>query len=232
MKRLETLELENLLIKDTRDKGLYGCEEITIGFVNNGHGNEIVDFMTMDSKGIIRCYEIKVSLQDLKSNAKKSWYGNYNYLVTTKELYDKIDDWNEYIPADVGIIIDEVNWTKQKALIIKRKCKKKTIDEQTQIMLKESMVRSIYHKMNKYKDASDPEKINKVKRDLKQAEKDRDIYYKRSVESEKIIYEYEGYHEANTGEKVSLKEMAKIEKDKYLKKIREEGKRPRPIDFL
>ncbi len=34
-------------------KGFYGCEEITIGFANKGLANEIVDFMAMDSKGII-----------------------------------------------------------------------------------------------------------------------------------------------------------------------------------
>lgn len=58
-KRKETLDIEAALQKDTRIKRIYGCEEITIGFYNNGHGNEIVDFMTMDSKGIIKCYEIK-----------------------------------------------------------------------------------------------------------------------------------------------------------------------------
>lgn len=57
-KRQETLDIETALQKDTRIKRIYGCEEITIGFYNNGHGNEIVDFMTMDSKGIIKCYEI------------------------------------------------------------------------------------------------------------------------------------------------------------------------------
>jgi hypothetical protein len=68
-KRKETVELENALIKNTREKRIYGCEEITIGFYNGGKGNEIVDFMTMDSKGIIKCYEIKVTLEDLKSKA-------------------------------------------------------------------------------------------------------------------------------------------------------------------
>ena len=48
-KRQETLDIEAALQKDTRIKRIYGCEEITIGFYNNGHGNEIVDFMTMDS---------------------------------------------------------------------------------------------------------------------------------------------------------------------------------------
>ena len=91
-KTMITKNIENALNNMCRSKRLYGCEEVTIGFPNNGHGNEIVDFMTMDSKGVLRCYEIKVSLSDLKSKAKKSWYGNYNYLVITEDLFHKIPD--------------------------------------------------------------------------------------------------------------------------------------------
>ena len=53
LKTNETLEIEEQLRKTCRKKRLYGCEEVTIGFYNSGHGNEICDFMTMDSKGII-----------------------------------------------------------------------------------------------------------------------------------------------------------------------------------
>lgn len=41
--------IETALNDMCRSKRLYGCEEVTIVFPNNGHGNEIVDFMTMDS---------------------------------------------------------------------------------------------------------------------------------------------------------------------------------------
>lgn len=97
--------IETALNDMCRSKRLYGCEEVTIGFPNNGHGNEIVDFMTMDSKGILRCYEIKVSLSDLKSKAKKSWYGHYNYLAVTEDLYRKVTDWSIYIPKYIGIMV-------------------------------------------------------------------------------------------------------------------------------
>lgn len=66
-KRRETLEIEETLRQMCKKRGIYGCEEVTIGFYNNGHGNEIVDFCTMDSKGVLRCYEIKVTMPDLKS---------------------------------------------------------------------------------------------------------------------------------------------------------------------
>ena len=105
LKTQETLEIEEQLRKICRKKRLYGCEEVTVGFYNSGHGNEICDFMTMDSKGIVKCYEIKVTLTDLRSHAKKSWYGHYNYLVISPDLYKKIDDWEDEIPADVGIIV-------------------------------------------------------------------------------------------------------------------------------
>ena len=72
-KTKETIAIEHALSDMCRKKRIYGCEEVTIGFPNDGHGNEIVDFMSMDSKGILRCYEIKISLADLHSNAKKSW---------------------------------------------------------------------------------------------------------------------------------------------------------------
>ena len=69
-KRKETKEIESLLEKHAKEKRLYGCEEVTIGFFNAGHGNEICDYVLMDAKGIVKCYEIKVTASDLKSHAK------------------------------------------------------------------------------------------------------------------------------------------------------------------
>ena len=144
MKRADTIELENALHKQTKEKRIYGCEEITIGFANQHMGNEIVDFMTMDSKGILKCYEIKVTLQDLKSSAKKSFYGHYNYLVVSKELYEQVKDFSPYIPSDVGVIVG-------KALHSKKKCTKRNISKEQENMLKESIIRSMYWKYYKYK---------------------------------------------------------------------------------
>ena len=147
MKRQDTIDLENALHKQTREKRIYGCEEITIGFANNnfgGRGKEIVDFMTMDSKGTIKCYEIKVTLQDLKSSAKKSWYGHYNYLVVSKELYNQVGDFSKYISKDVGIIVGV-------CLESVKRATKNNIGDKYETMLKESMIRSMYWKMDKYK---------------------------------------------------------------------------------
>ena len=82
----------------THKMGVYGCFEVTIGY----NGKERVDYMTYDTKDIFRCYEIKVSEQDFKSNATLSFFGNYNYYVLTQELYNVV--WDK-IPAEVGVYI-------------------------------------------------------------------------------------------------------------------------------
>lgn len=100
-KKEETRAAESILTAKCRKKRNYGCTEVTIGFAYSGYGGngrEIVDFMEMDSKGTFRCYEIKVTMQDLKSKAAKSWYGHYNYLVAGGELIGNIDSWIGTIP--------------------------------------------------------------------------------------------------------------------------------------
>ena len=86
----------------------YGTTEVTIDFQRNGNGRELVDFMSYDAKSdCFRCYEIKVTYQDFCISAKKSWYGNYNYLVLSSELYTKrdINYWKKDVPSGVGIIV-------------------------------------------------------------------------------------------------------------------------------
>ncbi len=207
-KRQDTISLENALIKQTRQKRIYGCEEITIGFYNNGYGNEVVDFMTMDSKGIIKCYELKVTLQDLKSDAKKSWYGNYNYLVVSKELYEKVTDWSEYISDHVGIIVGE-------CLKSKRKAKRCDVSSEIEIMLKESMIRSMFWKMQKYKDVQSLDKQRQLQSKIRSLEREIESIRERALRAERIINDYETYKWYNEGVDIDLAVMAKSEKDKY-----------------
>lgn len=56
MKTAETVALEKAIRRVTRKTGVFGCYEVTIGFC----GRERVDYMTYDTKGVFRCYEIKV----------------------------------------------------------------------------------------------------------------------------------------------------------------------------
>lgn len=179
MKRQETLDIENKLNEIIADKhrnssfGYYGCEEVTIGFANNGHGNEIVDFMSMDSKGTIRCYEIKVTMADLKSKAKKSWYGHYNYLVIGGELLDKIEEVKSLTPKEIGILDNNLSAI--------RRPKLKGIHDKTETMLKESLVRSMYHKMNKYKRTQDIDEYKKLESKVKRVERESEINIKSNM---------------------------------------------------
>lgn len=180
MKREETLMIERFLQEETHKKVLYGCEEVTIGFHNNGHGNEIVDFMSMDSKGIIKCYEIKISLQDLKSDAKKSWYGNYNYLVVTEKLYQEVTDWSVFLPAGTGLVLASEK-TKGFSLRSVIKARKQNISAETSMMLKESLVRSIYYKMEKYKSYGDEQEFKMLKKKLRIKQKEYDYLKERYI---------------------------------------------------
>lgn len=211
-KRQETLEIEEALTKDTRLKRIYGCEEVTIGFYNNGHGNEIVDFMTMDSKGIIKCYEIKVTLQDLKSDAKKSWYGHFNYLVVSNELYKQVKgDFSQYIPDYVGVI-------KGNSLSSDRRCKRREISQDQAEMLKESLVRSMYWKMIKYCNASDLKEQKKLNQKIRKLEKDREYYRDRAYKAENLIGMYGTYKCRNDGlDDYNFEQVVKNEKEKWLK---------------
>lgn len=162
MKTEETLEIEARLRKMCREKRLYGCEEVTIGFHHSGHGNEICDFMLMDSKGEVKCYEIKVTLQDLRSTAKKSWYGNLNYLVVSTELYYKIDVWKDEIPSDVGIIVNY-----KSGMESVRRAKQRVLSPEDETMVKESIIRSMYYKMDKFRRHSDGSTIAKAEKAVK-----------------------------------------------------------------
>lgn len=109
MKRIDTMIIEKVLLKSCFGSNPklakeYGTTEVTIDFQRNGNGRELVDFMSYDAKkDVFRCYEIKVTIEDWHSKAKKSWFGNYNYLVVSKDLYEKqdISKWKQELPDNV-----------------------------------------------------------------------------------------------------------------------------------
>lgn len=212
-KRKETQEIEKALAEMTKEKRIYGCEEITIGFVNQGYGNEIVDFMTMDSKGIIRCYEIKVTLQDLKSKAKKSWHGNYNYLVVSDDLYTKVSDWDNYIPKEVGVIKGYPK-TDTWGLDVMINPKKQEITNDMNIMLKESIIRSMFYKMQKYIDAQNIEKTKELQRQQRYWE---NLYREEKKENAELyhkIRKFERLKKKNEGKYISLDDCIAVELEK------------------
>lgn len=141
--------------------------------------------MTMDSKGIIKCYEIKVTLQDLKSNAKKSWFGHYNYLVVTQELFDQIDDFKKYIPNHIGVLIG----TTSSGI----KAVKQNISKEQEMMLKESLVRSIYLKLQKHRNAQSLDKVRKLQSKLNKVIKEKYEYSNMYYRLQKAVINKLGY---------------------------------------
>lgn len=131
-KSKETLALERQIWYATKKIGVFGCFEVTIGF----RGRERVDYITYDTKGIWRCYEIKVSKSDFYSKAKLSFVGHYNYFVLTKELYEQV---KHDIPAHVGVYVG--------GSCVKKPKKQKL--GATEKVLKDSMIRSLSREAEK-----------------------------------------------------------------------------------
>lgn len=152
MKTKKTLKLEQDIYNATKKVGVFGCFEVTIGFF----GKERVDYMTYDTKGIFRCYEIKVSKSDFHSNAKLSFVGHYNYYVLTRKLYEEVKD---EIPDWVGIYVGEnlVKSPKKQDIDDMIYKYRRTINGRSSEltisytdMLKESLIRSLYREANKW----------------------------------------------------------------------------------
>ena len=160
MKTAETVALEKAIRRATYKMGTFGCYEVTIGY----GGKERVDYMTYDTKGIFRCYEVKVSKADFHSAAVKSFVGHYNYYVLTRELYDQV---KEEIPDWVGVYIGDY-------------CAKRINGRSTEVstpwedMLKESMIRSLYRDSDKLIQTEDEQYISRLRSQIDKARTERD----------------------------------------------------------
>ena len=145
----ETLQLEKSIFRATKKTGVFGCFEVTIGFF----GKERVDYMTYDTKGIFRCYEIKTSVSDFRSKSKNTFCGHYNYYVLTKEVYEKVKD---EIPKHVGVFMN--------GCFCKKPIKQKLGVSET--ILKNSMIRSLCRESDKLFLGSSKKELEKTKRAL------------------------------------------------------------------
>lgn len=145
----ETLQLEKSIFRATKKTGVFGCFEVTIGFF----GKERVDYMTYDTKGIFRCYEIKTSVSDFRSKSKNTFCGHYNYYVLTKEVYEKVKD---EIPKHVGVFVN--------GCFYKKPIKQKLGVSET--ILKNSMIRSLCRESDKLFLNSSKKELEKTKRAL------------------------------------------------------------------
>ena len=128
--------------------GVFGCYEVSLGErdVWSSGDYERVDFMTYDTKGDFRCYEIKVSKSDFNSSAKKTFIGDYNYYVMTKDLYDVLGGkthFDQYKYRDIGILLfDQV-----KPCVKTAKRKRVMFDIRANLM--ESLMKSMFREQKK-----------------------------------------------------------------------------------
>ncbi|HAP3910706.1 hypothetical protein ACJK2Y_00950 [Enterococcus faecalis] len=147
MKTDLTKQAEKCLWYYTNKMGVFGCFEVTIGWF----GKERVDFMTYSTDNTIRCYEIKVTLADLKSSAKQTFLGDYNYLVVTNKLWEKIQAnpdlrWKYH---NQGILVFSELRHKLGITSVK-KAKKQNVPLGTRATVLESMVRSLNREVEKF----------------------------------------------------------------------------------
>lgn len=154
-----TVQLERAIYKQTKKLGTFGCFEVTIGW----YGKERVDYMTMDTKGIFRCYEIKVSLSDFRSKAKKTFCGHFNYFVLTDELYEKV---KSEIPPHIGVYVY--------GRLMKRA--KKQILPISEEVLKNSLIRSLSRDVDKSYRSANPEAVVALQRLVSYYKRERDKY--------------------------------------------------------
>ena len=145
---MTTKEIEHIAYKHFSKIGWYGCFEVAVprAIIDKYH-RERVDFLTYETNGIWRCYEIKRNLQDWKSGSKLSWYAHYNYLICPPDLYNKIKD---EIPNDIGVWLVYKTGNNKGFLDCVKKPKKKTLLCSHEDMM-QSLVQALSREYKKYR---------------------------------------------------------------------------------
>lgn len=165
----QTLELEQQIYKATQKTGVFCCFEVTIGFRKDYTRKEIqprVDYVTYDTKGTWRCYEIKVSKADFYSKAEHTFVGHYNYYVMPQELYEQV---KEDIPAHVGVYAGQT-------CIKNPKKQELGVPED---LLKDSLIRSLTRYFQRSVDSDDKSLIEKKNRTINRLHKEKETYYRK-----------------------------------------------------
>lgn len=150
----ETLQLEDEIYKATQNQGTFGCFEVTIGWF----GSERVDYITYNTKGEFRCYEIKISVTDFHSKAAITFVGDFNYYVLTRDLYEKVKG---EIPKGIGVYVGG---------ICERRATRQapTVDKK---ILYESMIRSLFREYQATRKSTDRKYMDNLRREADNAER-------------------------------------------------------------
>lgn len=155
MKTEETKRLEMAIWKATNKQGVFGCFEVTIGWF----GKERVDYMTYDTKGNFRCYEVKVTKADFHSPCHNSFLGNLNYYVLPLDLYEEI---KQEIPDWVGVYVVGRHGFAECA----KKAKRRPVEDPEK--LKDSLIRSLCREVTKQVKSGDAPCIEAKDREISQ----------------------------------------------------------------
>ena len=126
---------------------------------------ERCDYVTYDTKGIFRFYEIKISKSDFHSKAHNTFLGHFGYYVLTEELYQLVKD---EIPKGIGVYVHG-------NLKVKAKKQELTIDSD---ILKDSMIRSLCREFQKQYNSGDENIIAKLNRSVSRYKSERNKYKK------------------------------------------------------
>lgn len=166
-----TQKLEKSIHSATNKQGIFNCFEVTIGW----YGNERVDYLTYDTKGTWRCYEVKSSLADFNSAAKHTFVGHFNYYVMTSELYEQVKD---TIPNHIGVYI-------YGSSVKKAKRQELSIDEKVLI---DSLIRCLSRDVEKLSKSNDIGYTNRMNREISRLRKERDNYKRDYQELRNKLY--------------------------------------------
>lgn len=184
---METELTKNLKLgiwNSTHAQGTFGCFEVTIGWF----GHERVDYMTYDTNGVWRCYEIKITKSDFHSKNHNTFIGNLNYYIMPKELFEQVKG---EIPEGIGVYVPEEQQYRGYPRIksVRRAVHRDIgIDEQT---MKNSMIRSLCREFDKQMQSGNENRISLILRETRQYESEnrslhREVQYLRNE-----IYELE-----------------------------------------
>lgn len=178
-----TLQLEKDIYQETNKQGTFGCFEVTIGW----WGDQRVDFMTYNTKGEFRCYEIKVSKADFHSKAKKTFIGHYNYYVMPESLYEEV---KEEIPKHVGVytqISEKIGQINYVNLHLVKKPRKQELKVDEKILLN-SMIRSLSRENEKFIKTCDTSYINNLKNKIDQLKRESNKNYCEFIKYSNAIF--------------------------------------------
>lgn len=118
--------------------------EVQFGF--NVKEPEYVDAALYElGRDQLTCFEIKSTVSDFHSKAKKTFVGHKNYYVMPMELFEKVKD---EIPDDIGVYCMDERWGLNTLLCAKR-CVVREEADYDQVTILKSMLRSINNWSNR-----------------------------------------------------------------------------------